>query len=168
MVLQQEHIFNDTIAANIRIGRPDASNDEIHAAATKARCHDFISQLPDGYQTAAGDKGKALSGGEKQRIAIARAILKDAPVVLLDEATTAIAPINGAAIQQAIGALSQGKTLVVIAHHLSAIAQAQHIVVLNDGKVEAVGIHEKLLETSPTYRRLWDCHMASMSWTLGS
>ena len=166
IVLQDEHIFNDTIAENIRVGRPDASDAAVMAAAKVARCHDFIAQFPQGYATRTGSEGQALSGGERQRIAIARAILKDAPIVVLDEASAAIDPINAAAIQAAIGALSRGRTLIVIAHHLSAIAEAERIIVLNKGSVEAVGRHARLLEQSPTYRRLWEAHQDSLAWNL--
>ena len=166
VVLQDEHIFNDTIAANIRIGRPDASDDEVIEAAKTARCHDFISQFPQGYDTLTGAEGKALSGGERQRIAIARAILKNGPIVVLDEATAAIDPINGAAIQEAIGELSRGKTFIVIAHHLSAVAQADQIVVVNNGSVESVGQHDQLLNDSHTYKSLWEKHRSSLEWSL--
>ena len=166
IVLQDEHIFNDTIVENIRVGRPDASDAAVMAAAKVARCHDFIARFPQGYATRAGSEGQALSGGERQRIAIARAILKNAPIVVLDEASAAIDPINAAAIQAAIGALSRGRTLIVIAHHLSAIAQAQRIIVLNKGSVEAVGRHARLLQQSPTYRSLWQAHRNSLAWSL--
>lgn len=166
IVLQDEHIFNDTIAENIRVGRPDASDAAVMAAARVARCHDFIAQFPQGYATRTGSEGQALSGGERQRIAIARAILKNAPIVVLDEASAAIDPINAAAIQAAIGALSRGRTLIVIAHHLGAIAQAERIIVLNKGSVEAVGRHARLLQQSPTYRNLWEAHQASLAWSL--
>ena len=118
------------------------------------------------HATRAGSEGQALSGGERQRIAIARAILKNAPIVVLDEASAAIDPINAAAIQEAIGALSRGRTLIVIAHHLGAIAQAERIIVLNKGSVEAVGRHARLLEQSPIYRRLWEAHRNSLAWSL--
>lgn len=166
IVLQDEHIFNDTIAENIRVGRPDASDAAVMAAAKVARCHDFIAQFPQGYATRTGSEGQALSGGERQRIAIARAILKNAPIVVLDEASAAIDPINAAAIQAAIGALSRGRTLIVIAHHLGAIAQAERIIVLNKGSVEAVGRHARLLEQSPTYSSLWAAHRNSLAWNL--
>ena len=166
IVLQDEHIFNDTIAENIRVARPDASDAAVMAAAKVARCHDFIAQFPQGYATRAGSEGQALSGGERQRIAIARAILKNAPIVVLDEASAAIDPINAAAIQAAIGALSRGRTLIVIAHHLSAIARAERIIVLNKGSVEAVGRHAWLLAQSPTYRGLWEAHQDSLAWSL--
>ena len=166
IVLQDEHIFNDTIAENIRVARPDASDAAVMAAAKVARCHDFIAQFPWGYATRAGSEGQALSGGERQRIAIARAILKNAPIVVLDEASAAIDPINAAAIQAAIGALSRGRTLIVMAHHLGAIAEAERIIVLNKGSVEAVGRHARLLEQSPTYRNLWEAHQNSLAWNL--
>ena len=166
IVLQDEHIFNDTIAENIRVGRPDASDAAVMAAAKVARCHDFIAQFPQGYATRAGSEGQALSSGERQRIAIARAILKNAPIVVLDEASAAIDPINAAAIQEAIGALSRGRTLIVIAHHLGAIAEAQRIIVLNKGSVEAVGRHARLLQQSPTYKNLWEAHRNSLAWNL--
>lgn len=164
IVLQDEHLFDASIADNIRLGRPEASADELEAAARLARCHDFIRSLPQGYATPAGDRGKALSGGERQRTAIARAILKDAPIVLFDEPTSAVDPIASAAIQSALSALARGRTLVVVAHHLSAVRRADRIVVMNQGRIEAVGSHPTLLQDSPTYARLWACHASTLAW----
>ncbi len=154
-VTQDNYLFNVSLAGNIRMGRPDATDEEVREAARKARCHDFISELPDGYTTLAGDAGGRLSGGERQRVAIARAILKDSPIVLLDEATAFTDPENEVAIQQSISELVEDKVLIVIAHHLSTIVNASTIVVLDDGRVSAQGTHTELLENSPLYRGLW-------------
>lgn len=155
-VTQDNYLFNVSIRDNIRMGKPDATDEEVEAAAAKARCHDFILELPDGYDTLAGDAGGRLSGGERQRVAIARAILKDAPIVLLDEATAFTDPENEVAIQQSISQLVEDKILIVIAHHLSTIVDANTIVVVDQGKVSAQGTHEELLGTSTLYRDLWE------------
>ena len=136
------------------------------AAAKKARCNEFISKLPDGYDTSAGEAGKKLSGGEKQRIAIARIMLKNAPIVILDEATAFTDPENEHLIQQSISELTKGKTLLVIAHRLSTVKDADKIVVLNDGMVEAIGTHEKLLKHTPLYKKMWSAHIESKDWRL--
>ncbi len=131
------------------------------AAAKLASCHDFIAALPKGYDTLVGDGGGSLSGGERQRIAIAWAILKDAPIIVLDEATAFTDPENEAVIQASINELVQGKTLIVIAHRLSTIVHADRIVVLNHGQVEAQGTHEELLKGCPLYRELWNAHISA-------
>ena len=130
-------------------------------AAKKARCHDFIMALPEGYETPVGEGGVSLSGGERQRISLARAMLKDAPVVILDEATAYIDPENEAVVQKAISALTVGKTLIVIAHRLSTIIGADNIVVVKDGTIHAQGTHDKLLETCPLYRDMWQAHIGA-------
>ena len=155
-VTQDNYLFNASLADNIRMGRPDATDEEVREAARKARCHDFISELPDGYATRAGDAGGRLSGGERQRVAIARAILKDSPIVLLDEATAFTDPENEVAIQHSISELVEDKVLIVIAHHLSTIVNASTIIVLDDGRVSAQGTHAELFENSPLYRSLWE------------
>ena len=159
-VSQDNYLFHLSIRENIRIGKPDATDAEIEQAAKKASCHDFISALPQGYDTVAGDGGNNLSGGEKQRIAIARAILKDSPIIVLDEATAFTDPENEAVIQRSIGELVAGKTLIVIAHRLSTITMADKIIVMNHGRIEAEGSHQSLLESCELYRTLWNAHIS--------
>ena len=166
MVFQDVYLFNDTIFENIRFGNPDATEAEVMAAAQAAQCHGFISQLPEGYQTMVGEGGAMLSGGEKQRISIARAMLKDAPIVLLDEATASIDPENERLIQQAIHALSAEKTLIVIAHRLTTIAAADQILVLDEGRIVERGQHEALVEQGGLYQRLWDVRVRSHGWKI--
>ena len=159
-VSQDNYLFHLSIRENIRIGKPDATDAEIEQAAKKASCHDFINALPQGYDTVAGDGGNNLSGGEKQRIAIARAILKDSPIIVLDEATAFTDPENEAVIQRSIGELVAGKTLIVIAHRLSTITMADKIIVMNHGRIEAEGTHQSLLESCELYRSLWNAHIS--------
>ena len=159
-VSQDNYLFHLSIRENIRIGKPDATDAEIEQAAKKASCHEFISALPQGYDTIAGDGGNNLSGGEKQRIAIARAILKDSPIIVLDEATAFTDPENEAVIQRSIGELVTGKTLIVIAHRLSTITMADKIIVMNHGRIEAEGRHQALLESCELYRTLWNAHIS--------
>ena len=160
-VSQDNYLFHLSIKENIRLGRPDATDEEVKRAAEKASCHDFIAALPNGYDTMAGDGGNGLSGGEKQRIAIARAILKDSPIIVLDEATAFTDPENEAVIQRSIGELVSGKTLIVIAHRLSTITMADKIIVMNHGRIEAEGVHEDLLESCALYRTLWNAHISA-------
>lgn len=152
MVFQNVYLFRDTIKNNIKFGRPDAADEQIIAAAKAARCHDFIMALPDGYDTVIGEGGSSLSGGEKQRISIARAMLKDAPIVILDEATASIDPENEHLIQEAISALTHGKTIITIAHRLATIENADQILVIDGGTVAQRGTHEELLEQEGTYK----------------
>ncbi|WP_319520666.1 ABC transporter ATP-binding protein [uncultured Martelella sp.] len=154
-VFQQTFLFTGTVADNIRFGNPDASDEAVEAAAVAARAHDFIAALPDGYATKIGDRGAVLSGGERQRIAIARAILKDAPVIVLDEATAFADPDNEAAIQQAIEALAKGRTLIIVAHRLHTIRDAETIIAIENGQVAETGRHDDLLAHDGLYARLW-------------
>lgn len=155
-VTQDNYLFDLSVRENIRMGKPDASDAEVEEAAQRASCHEFICALPAGYDTCVGSAGARLSGGERQRIAIARAVLKDAPIVILDEATAFTDPENEAAIQASISGLVAGKTLIIIAHHLSTIVGADKIVVMDHGRVSAEGTHHELLESSLLYRSLWN------------
>ena len=159
-VSQDNYLFDLTVMDNIRMGRKGASDEEVIAAAKKCGCHEFIMGLEKGYQTVCGASGGHLSGGERQRISIARAMLKDAPVVILDEATSYTDPENEAVIQSALARLVQGKTLLVIAHRLSTIADADQIIVVNQGQIEAAGTQSELLETCPLYKAMWEAHIS--------
>lgn len=160
-VSQDNYLFNDTIRENIRMGRKGATDAEVEQAAKAAGCDVFIRGLEHGYDTNVGGAGGHLSGGERQRIAIARAMLKDAPIVILDEATAYLDPESEAQIQQAIGKLVAGKTLIVIAHRLSTIVDADQIVVVKDGHIQAVGKQNELLAASPLYREMWQAHIGA-------
>jgi ATP-binding cassette subfamily B protein IrtB len=162
MVFQDVYLFQDTIGNNIRFGREEGTQTEIETAARKACCHDFIMKLPQGYDTLVGEGGCTLSGGEKQRISIARAILKNAPVVLLDEATASLDPENEAEVQRAIHQLIQDRTVIVIAHKLKTIRSADHIVVLDGGRVAEQGRHGELLRQNGMYARLWKLQQAKL------
>ena len=164
-VTQDNFLFNCSLKDNIRVGNPHATDDEVYAAAKAACCDEFIRKLPMGYDTPAGDAGNRLSGGEKQRIAIARMILKNAPIVILDEATAFTDPENEDKLQQSISALTKGKTLLVIAHRLSTIKQADNIVVLKDGSVLAQGKQNDLLENCPLYHQMWQAHIGAKNWS---
>jgi ATP-binding cassette subfamily B protein len=166
VVQQDNFLLNISIADNIRIGKPDASDGEIAEAAKKAQIHETIMKLPNGYQSVAGEGGAKLSGGEKQRVSLARMILKDSPIVILDEATAAIDPYNEALIQKAISALCKDKTLIVIAHRLNTIVGAAQIVVLNHGRVEAQGKHEDLLSKCELYRSMFDAQREAQNWNI--
>ncbi|APQ98169.1 ABC transporter ATP-binding protein [Clostridium botulinum] len=161
MVFQDVYLFQDTIGNNIRFGREDATQKEVEEAAKKACCHDFIMKLPQGYDTAVGEGGCTLSGGEKQRVSIARAMLKDAPVVLLDEATASLDPENEMDVQKAINQLIKGRTVIVIAHKLKTIRSADNIIVLDDGRVVEQGKHEELIKLKGLYARLWELQQVS-------
>ncbi len=160
-VSQDNYLFNRTIRENIRMGKSDASDEEVEQVAVRSGCDSFIRGLDKGYETVVGSGGSQLSGGERQRISIARAMLKNAPIVILDEATAFIDPENEAVVQKAISALTVGKTLVVIAHRLSTITGADNIVVVNNGNIEAQGCHEKLLADCPLYRDMWQAHIGA-------
>ena len=158
-VSQDNYLFDRTVQDNIRMGRLNATDAEVEAVAKAAGCDDFIRQLDQGYDTICGGGGGHLSGGEKQRISIARAMLKDAPIVILDEATASIDPENEAVIQQAISRLTEGKTLIVIAHRLGTVAGADNIVVVEDGRIAAQGKQEELLASCPLYRQMWQSYL---------
>lgn len=166
MVFQNVYLFRDTIKNNIKFGRPDAADEQIIAAAKAARCHDFIMALPDGYDTVIGEGGSSLSGGEKQRISIARAMLKDAPIVILDEATASIDPENEHLIQEAISALTHGKTIITIAHRLATIENADQILVIDGGTVAQRGTHKELLEQEGTYKTFIKIREQAEGWRI--
>lgn len=165
-VAQDNFLFRCSLLENIRLGNPNATDEEVKNAARAAQCEEFIAKLPNGYDTPAGEAGRRLSGGEKQRIAIARMILKNAPIVILDEATAFTDPENEDKIQKSIAALTKGKTLLVIAHRLSTIKNADQIAVLKDGEIIAVDNHEKLLDTCPLYREMWKAHIGAKNWAV--
>ncbi len=166
-VTQDNFLFRCSLLENIRLGNPNATDEEVKAAARAACCEEFILKLPDGYNTTAGEAGKRLSGGERQRIAIARMMLKNAPIVILDEATAFTDPENEDKLQQSIAALTKNKTLLVIAHRLSTIKEADNIVVLSDGHIEASGRQDELMETCPLYNRMWQAHIGARNWAAG-
>ena len=158
-VSQDNYLFDLSIRENIRLGNPKASDKEVEEIAKKSGCHDFIMNLSDGYETVVGGAGGHLSGGERQRISIARAMLKDAKLIILDEATAYTDPENEALIQSAVAKLSQNKTMIVIAHRLSTIKDVDKIYVINDGKVEAANTHDELLKSSKLYKDMWEAHI---------
>ncbi len=160
-VSQDNYLFDETVLENIRMGNPNASDEDVINAAKACGCHDFITNLENGYNTLAGGAGGHLSGGERQRISIARAMLKNAPVVILDEATAYTDPENEAIIQKSVAKLVKGKTLIVIAHRLSTIVSSDQIIVVNDGQIEAVGTQEELLAKCPLYKEMWNAHISS-------
>lgn len=166
MVFQKVYLFRDTVRNNIAFGKPDATFEEIVDAAKKACCHQFIMALPDGYDTVIGDGGATLSGGEKQRISIARAMLKNAPIVILDEATASVDPENEQEIQQAISALVHGKTIIIIAHRLATISNADQILVVDEGRIVQRGNHEELAEAEGLYRRFLAIRTAAENWSI--
>lgn len=167
-VTQDNFLFRCSLLENIRLGDPSATDEQVKAAARAAQCEEFIAKLPQGYDTPAGEAGKRLSGGEKQRIAIARMMLKNAPIVILDEATAFTDPENENKLQRSIAALTKGKTLLVIAHRLATIRNADNIVVLKSGQIVAQGTQEQLLDSSPLYRDMWLSHIGARSWAVSS
>lgn len=167
MVFQNVYLFHDTIENNIRFGNPEATHDQVVEAAKRARCHEFISSLPEGYHTIVGEGGSTLSGGEKQRISIARAILKDAPIVILDEATSSVDPENEHELLGAIRELTRGKTLISIAHRLTTVRDADQILVIDGGRVVQRGTHSQLMAEEGIYKRFWKQREAAVGWKLG-
>lgn len=165
-VFQDTFLFKDTIAANIRLGRPEATDEEVREAARAAQIDAFISGLPQGYETIAGERGTRLSGGERQRVTIARAILRNCPIVVLDEATAFADPENEAAIIAALANLMRGKTVIIIAHRLATIRDVDQIVVLDQGRVAETGPHPELVQKGGVYARLWESHEQARGWTL--
>ena len=165
-VFQDVHLFYDTIEENIRMGRTDATKAQIVEAAKKACCHEFIKNLPQGYQTKIGEGGTYLSGGEAQRVSIARALLKDSPILVLDEATSFADPENEAKIQQGLSELIRGKTVIIIAHRLSTIREADQILVINEGQIVQRGRHDALAGQEGLYRRMWEAHIDAGAWAI--
>ena len=165
-VFQRVYLFEDTIANNIRFGEPDAPMEKVIEAAKKARCHDFIMSLPDGYDTIIGEGGASLSGGEKQRISIARAIMKDSPIIILDEATANVDPENEAELTKAIEELTKNKTIIMIAHRLKTVRHADNIVVISDGKISEQGTHEELMAREGIYKDFVSERKEAVSWKI--
>lgn len=168
VVFQNVYLFDDSILANIRMARPDASDEEVEAAARAAHCHEFITRLPEGYQTLVGEIGGRLSGGERQRISIARAILKDAPIVILDEPTAALDTESEVAVQAAIDTLVRERIVIVIAHRLSTIAGADQILVIDKGELVESGKHQELLANQGRYARMWQAQQSIKEWHITS
>lgn len=167
-VAQEQFLFNMSLRENIRLGKPDADDEEVMAAARKAQCGEFLARLKNGIDTMAGDGGKQLSGGERQRISLARAILKNAPIVVLDEATAFMDPENEEKMNEAIAEVIQGKTVIVIAHRLSSIVNADQICILTEGTLADSGTHEELLSRCPEYQRLWQAAEGSARWKIST
>ena len=167
-VSQEQFLFNTTLYENILMCDPKATREQVLEAAEKAQCREFLERLPDGIDTMAGDGGKQLSGGERQRISLARAILKNAPVIVLDEATAFIDPENEEKMNAAIVEIIKGKTVLVIAHRLQTVVNADKICVMKDGNIIAADTHEKLLESCDEYKKLWNSSEARASWTIGN
>ena len=167
-VFQDVVLFNDTIMNNIRIGKKDATDEEVYSAAKLARCDEFVRHMSEGYHTLIGENGNTLSGGERQRISIARSLLKNAPIVLLDEATASLDPENEVLIQEAISALVKGRTVIVIAHRLKTIAGADQILVLKEGELAEKGTHQELMEKEGLYKSLFTIQQESMGWSVSA
>ena len=163
-VFQDVTLFNDTVMNNIRLGNPNATDEQVIAAAKAAYCDEFIREMPEGYQTVLGENGSTLSGGERQRISIARALLKNAPVILLDEATASLDPENEVFVQKATAKLIEGKTVIMIAHRLRTVADADQILVLEDGKLVERGTHKELMKKKGLYQRLYHIQQESLRW----
>ena len=166
MVFQNVYLFPDTIENNIKFGSPNATHDDVVMAAKSARCHEFISNLPDGYNTVIGEGGATISGGEKQRISIARAIMKNAPIIILDEATANVDPENEAELQKAIEALTKGKTIIMIAHRLKTVKNADQIIVINQGKISQQGTHEDLIKQDGIYADFVGMRKNAIGWKI--
>ena len=166
IVFQDVTLFNNTIMENIRIGKKDATDEEVMAAAKLAHCDEFVNKLPNGWQTTIGENGSELSGGERQRVSIARAFLKDAPIILLDEATASLDVDNETLIQESLSKLIQNKTVMIIAHRMRTVANADKIVVLKDGKVAEQGKPDELAKTGGIYSNMVEKQLASAEWKL--
>ena len=165
-VFQDVTLFNDTVFNNIRVGNMNATEEQVMAAAKAAYCDEFIQRLPDGYQTVLGENGSTLSGGERQRISIARALLKDAPIILLDEVTASLDPENEVLIQRAIAKLVEGKTVIMIAHRLRTVVDADQILVLDNGRLVEHGTHDELMKKNGLYHKLFHIQQESLGWAV--
>ena len=165
-VFQSVYLFHDTIANNIRFGQPDAPMEKVIATAKKARCHDFIMKLPHGYDTVVGEAGGSLSGGERQRLSIARAMMKDAPIIILDEATANVDPENEKELMDAVRALTCEKTVIMIAHRLKTVRHADQILVIDKGRIVQRGTHDELLAQDGIYRRFISGREQAVGWKL--
>jgi ATP-binding cassette subfamily B protein len=166
IVMQNVILFADTVCENIKIGNPAATREQVERAAKAAQIHDFIVSLPDGYDTMLGENGTQLSGGEKQRISIARAFLKDAPILLLDEVTSNVDSLNEVLIQRAISELAVGRTVLMIAHHLQTVKSADNILVFDQGRLVESGSHQELLDRRGVYNELWIAQMSAKEWSV--
>lgn len=167
-VFQDSRLLKMSIFENVRMGKKDATREEVLQALKNAQCEDIINKFPNGMDTVIGSRGTYVSGGEAQRLSIARAMLKDAPILVLDEATAFADPDNEAKVQQAFSKLSQGKTVIMIAHRLSSIADADCICVLQNGQITESGTHEQLIEKNGTYAHMWDSYNKSVHWKVGA
>ena len=165
IVFQNVYLFHDSILNNIKFGNPNATMEEVIEVAKRAQCHDFIMEMPDGYDTIVGEAGSSLSGGQKQRISIARAMLKDAPIIILDEATSSVDPENEHIIQNAISELVKGKTVIAIAHRLPTIENADQILVVDDGNIVQSGVHKELVNQNGIYRNFIKIRENSENWS---
>ena len=165
-VFQDVTLFNDTVMNNIRLGNPNATDDQVIAAAKAAHCDEFVREMPDGYQTVLGENGSTLSGGERQRISIARALLKNAPIILLDEATASLDPENEVLVQKAIAKLVEGKTVIMIAHRLRTVVDADQILVLDNGRLVEHGTHDELMKKNGLYHKLFHIQQESLGWAV--
>ena len=165
-VFQNVYLFHDTVANNIRSGQPDAPMEKVTEAAKKARCHDFIMKLPQGYDTVIGEEGGSLSGGERQRLSIARAIMKDAPIIILDEATANVDPENEKELMEAIGELTREKTVIMIAHRLKTVRHANQILVVDKGRIVQRGTHDELMVQNGSYRHFITGREQAVGWKL--
>jgi ATP-binding cassette subfamily B protein len=165
-VFQDAFLFSDSVYNNILVGRPSAAKEEVYAATEAAQCREFIDRLPQGFDTLIGEGGVYLSGGEEQRVCVARAILKNAPILVLDEATAYADPENEYFIQQALSRLMKGKTVIIIAHRLSTIKEAGNIIVVQNGNIVESGTHDKLIEANGLYSKMWEAHQSASNWKI--
>ena len=166
IVFQDVVLFNASIMENIRIGKKNATDEEVMRAAQMAFCDEFVQEMPDGYQTVIGENGSRLSGGQRQRISIARAMLKDAPMILLDEASASLDVESETYVQQALSKLIEGKTVIMIAHRMRTVAKASHLIVLEDGQIAEEGTPEELLKQDGIYKRMTDLQHAAGQWKI--